>query len=340
MSDKLTDAERANLSPEELAAIDGDEDSRAELDEVADMKDGDEDGEGSNEEDGDEHEDGAEKGEGAEAEKPAAKAEGEEGAADDKKEKKDGEEAAGDEAKDDASDESTATDFTPRMVAQDVSKINDQIKTIAEQKAALAEQFENGDLKHSEYMAKRDDLSSQETTLRVQLAQADFAAQQNESTSTQRWEWEQDRFFEDHDIYVTDKLMHAALDAAVKDLAGTKDDKGKLVNDGKSLKWFLDEGHRLVSKRFKIEEAPKAGEDKGADGKGGKDAQGKAKGKSRAGEKPDLKGIPKTIGNLPAAEGNEAAESEFDKIDKLEGMDYEKALAGLTDDQQQRYLAR
>jgi hypothetical protein len=223
-------------------------------------------------------------------------------------------------------------------VAEDVSKINEKLTELAQQKVALDEEFDNGDLKHSEYMAKRDALGSQETDLRVQLKQSEFAAQQNQSTNEQRWSWEQDRFFEDHDIYTTDSLMHAALDAAVKDLASVKDDAGKLINNGKSLKWFLEEGHRQVSSRFKLAEVEKPKDEKKGAEKDDKDAKGKGGKETRAGKKPDLTGIPKTIGNLPAAEGNEAADSEFAAIDKLTGIEYEQELAKLTPEQQDRYL--
>lgn len=337
---KLTDDEKDNLSPEELAAIEGDDDSTSELEEVANLNEGEEGGE-----------EGEEEGEATEAKPPIEGAEGKEKAA----EKTGDEETAADKDKPSAETtdkpdaesaaeetESAPADFTPRLVAEDVTKINDKLAELAQQKVALDEEFDNGDLKHSEYMAKRDALSTQETDLRVQLKQSEFASKQNQSTGEQRWLWEQDRFFEDHEIYQVgsdsfDPLMHAALDAAVKGLASAKDDAGKLVNDGRSLKWYLEEGHRQVSSRFKLAEVEKPKDEKKVAEKDDKDAKGKGGKETRAGKKPDLTGIPKTIGNLPAAEGNEAADSEFAAIDKLEGMEYEEALARMTPEQQERY---
>lgn len=326
----LTDDEKANLSPEELAAIEGDEDSRAELQEVA--------GDESEEEEAEAEGDGeaAASGEGDDKDNgAAAKAE----AAGDDKGKKDGEgkDADGESEDEAATDESASEGFTPRMVAEDVSKLNEQLTAFADQKKALDADFENGDLKHAEYMAKRDELSGQETNVRLQISQAQFAENQNKSTAEQRWEWEQDRFFEDNGIYLQDTLMHAALDASVKLLANAKDDAGKLVNGGKNLTWFLNEAHRQVSRRFKLEVAPtdKESDDKNNDAQGQDKDKGKPK--TRAGTKPDLKGIPKTIGNLPAAEDNDAAASEFAAIDKLTGMEYEEALAKMTPEQQERY---
>mgnify|MGYP001615622717 CR=1 FL=1 len=331
----LTDDEKANLSPEELAAIEGDEDSRAELEEVAgdeseeaeDKGEDEDEGEASESSEGDDNDKGA-----------AAKAE----ASGDDKGKKDGEGKGADGESEDeaATDESASEGFTPRMVAEDVSKLNEQLTAFADQKKALDADFENGDLKHAEYMAKRDELSGQETNVRLHISQAQFAENQNKSTAEQRWEWEQDRFFEDNSIYLQDTLMHAALDASVKLLANAKDDAGKLVNGGKNLTWFLNEAHRQVSRRFKLEVAPTDKEGDGDKDKSkGADAQAQDKGKpkSRAGTKPDLKGIPKTIGNLPAAEDSDAAASEFAAIDKLTGMEYEEALAKMTPEQQERY---
>lgn len=338
----LTDDEKANLSPEELAAIEGDEDSRAELEEVA----GEESEEGE-----DEGEEAEESEEGAEDKGESSSDKGGEGddkggatdakAAGDDKGGKEGDQDKGGDAGEEGQDEAASTDFTPRLVADDVTKLTEHLNTIVEQKKALDADFENGDLKHAEYMQKRDELSAQETDMRVQIRQAEFASQQNKKTDEQRWEWEQDMFFDKHEIYTKDPLMHAALDAAVKSLASTKGEDGKLVNAGKSGMWFLEEAHRQVSKRFRIEEVAND-KDKGSDGDKGKgtDAQGQDKGKpkSKAGTKPDLKGVPKTLGNLPAAEGNEAAESEFAWLDKLEGIEYEQGLAKLTDEQQARYL--
>lgn len=312
---KLTDEEKVGLSEEEIAAIeDGDEDSTAELTEIA---------------------------EGAETETAEATEETEETEeSEESEETEDGEKGATDTeaAAEEETEEASAPDFSPRLTAQEVADFDTKISEITTAKAALAEQFEAGDMKHSEYMAKRDELVTQEIELRTRKANADFVAENNANTGQQRWEWEQDRFFEDHAIYREDPMMHAALDAAVKGLASAKDDAGKLVNDGKSLKWFLDEAHRQVSKRFRLEEV-----DAGGDGKPEKGANpvvDAKKGKSRAGEKPDLKKVPRTIGNLPAAESSEASESEFDKLDKLTGMEYENALAAMSEAQQQRYLSR
>lgn len=320
----LTDDEKANLSPEELAAIEGDEDSRSELEEIAkgDESEGVE-GKGESSKDGEGDDD---RGGATDAEAIGDDKDGKEGGQDDK----------GGNAGEEDQDEAASTDFMPRMVSEDVSKLTEQLNTIMDQKKALDTDFENGDLKHAEYMQKRDELSAQETGLRLQVSQAQFAENQNKSTAEQRWEWEQDRFFEDHEIYTKDRLMHAALDAAVKDLAGNKD------NAGKSERWFLNEAHRQVSRRFKLEAAPTDKEGDGGKDKGEGDGaetqgQGQGKPKSKAGAKPDLKGIPKTLGNLPAAEDNDAAASEFAALDKLTGMEYEEALARLTPEQQERY---
>jgi len=323
---KLTDDEKVGLSPEEIAAIeDGDEDSTAELKEIAegdDTTDEDEGDEAADGEDGD-----------------AEDEESDEDGGDDKD--KGGATDAKAAAKEEEAEETSATDFAPRLTAQEVTDFDAKINEITTAKAALAEQFEAGDMKHSEYMAKRDELVTQEIELRTRKANADFVAENNANTGQQRWEWEQDRFLEEHAIYREDPMMHAALDAAVKGLASAKDDAGKLVNDGKSLKWFLDEAHRQVSKRFRLEEVDAGDGKDGKDGKQGKDGKpavdGK-KGKSRAGQPPNLKEVPKTVGNLPAAESSEASESEFDKIDKLTGIEYEQALANMTPEQQERYL--
>ncbi|MGA2229087.1 MAG: hypothetical protein ABSH41_32025, partial [Syntrophobacteraceae bacterium] len=51
--------------------------------------------------------------------------------------------------------------------------------------------------------------------------------------------------------------------------------------------------------------------------------------------------LPKTLTGLPAAEGNDTAQNEFAQLDALAekgGVEYEKALARLTLDQEKRWL--
>ena len=327
-SDELSDVDNANLSPEEKAALAEDDDSSDTLDEIANMDEG---------KPGDKADEAADAAaDNADADDAAVAAEEAAAAADREKD-------TGEVTKVAASDDDSGGSFTPRLVSEDVAKINEEIAAIREKKTALIQEFEDGDLKHTEYMASLNELNTNETNLRIKAAQADFTEKQNVSMSEQRWEWEQDRFFEEpaHAVYQDDALMRAALDVAVKGLATNKD------NVGKSGRWFLEEGHRMVSKRFRLEAVPKTDEkEDDKDDKGDKNNKQDAKDKdqknpkSRAGQKPNLKEVPKTIGNLPAAEGNEAGETEFDKIDKLVGIEYEEALARMSPEQAKRYEAR
>jgi hypothetical protein len=49
--------------------------------------------------------------------------------------------------------------------------------------------------------------------------------------------------------------------------------------------------------------------------------------------------IPKTLANVPSAEANEDGGDEFAWLDKLKGMDYERALSKLSENERERYMA-
>lgn len=280
---ELTDDEKSGLSAEELAALEGNEDSMDTLAEIA-GEDGDESDEGNGTDDA-----AAD----ADAPKDAAK---------------------GDGAEDDAEDDDDG--FTPKLHVQNVEKFDEIIQQIAEQRKTLDEQFEAGDIVLSAYMSQRDALSGQEADLKVERATAKFAQEQNAASLTQRWDWEQEQFLDDHKEYAEDPILYAALDASVKALANVPE------NVNRSGRWFLNQAHKQVTERFvRKSETPPV-----------------VDGGAKPRQKPDLSVVPKTLGGLPAAEGNETGQSEFDALDKLTGMELEEALARLTPTQQSRYL--
>ncbi len=177
---------------------------------------------------------------------------------------------------------------------------------------SLDEKFEAGEIALREYNAQRDELRAAQ--LKAEIA-AESAAQEAE----QRWKWEIDRFMDDHDQYKKDPILHAALDAAVKNLAADE------ANTDKTGRWFLREAHKEVSKRF------------GGEEQGDKPAEKTAEKQSQPRGKPDLKAVPRTLGQVPAAESNDTG-GEFASLDRLDGADFEKAFARMTPDQQERYL--
>lgn len=131
--------------------------------------------------------------------------------------------------------------------------------------------------------------------------------------------------------YDADKEKFDAFDDWVKRLASNPKYADR---DGR---WYLEEAHRKVKLEFGIDDKAIAA-DKGA--KSDKDA-GKPANKDQTRKKaPDLTKIPKTLGNLPSAsdDGDDEESGEFAHLNKLEGMDLERALAKMSKEQADRYL--
>jgi len=232
-------------------------------------------------------------------------------------------EAAEQNDSDAAPDDGTPVDAAPQEAfmhqyhADPVENFDAKMVEFTEQKADLRAKFKNGDLDIDEYELAKDAVVAQEMTLRDQKTKADISAEQKDQEGKARWNWEQDRFFRDsaNAIY-QDKYLLAAFDAAVRDLGG----------DPKCANWeghqFLQEADKIIRSRFN---APKAEAP----------AVPAAKPESR---KPDLRAVPKTLSNLPAAEIAQTGEvDEFAHIDRLTGVAYEHAVARLSDAERERF---
>jgi len=219
-----------------------------------------------------------------------------------------------DDAADDAlADEAEAVDaFIPKQTAEFVDDFDKRMADIKAAKAELREQLNNGDIDLDQYEAKKDEISDEETALRIKQASAENAAKQNAHIDAERWRWEQEQFFGDkRNAIYKDKIVMAALNAAVIDLANDP----KHVNQKGTF--FLNEADKIVRDRFGV--ASNAS-------------------KRQENRQPDLSKIPKTLSNLPAADTDSENGGEFAHLEKLTGMDLERAVAKLNPEQVQRYL--
>lgn len=213
-------------------------------------------------------------------------------------------------------DESEAVkDFMPTQAVYAVDNFDQRMTDFKNAKADLREQLNNGDIDLDQYEAKKEEIAEQETAVRIQQANAEHAARQNDHLAKERWNWEQDQFFsvKENAIY-KDKIFAAALNAAVIDLAN--DPK----NANQKGMFFLNEADKIVRERFGL--AAVAAERKPAD----------------QGRRPDLTKIPKTLSNLPSADTEQSNDGEFSHLEKLSGMELERAVAKLTPDQVERYV--
>lgn len=320
--DGYTDAELAALSDEERAALGADDDEKDALTDVVGETDDDESDDAGTDaadnEDKDGDQDGDDTGEDADvtAAAPADKTQAKAPPAD---------EPAVAAADDD--DEP----FVPRYVAPPVENYAEQVTALNTERAEVLAKFKSGDLETDEMDAQLRAIDDKRRDLDQQKFKADFAAETAEQTAQQAWQWEIGRFMRqakaaDGIDYKGDAVMNAALDAQVKALGSD----AKYAD--KPSAWFLQEAHRLIKGRFG--KAPDPAADTGKDGGNPKP---KPKIPSR---KPDLRGIPTTLSQIPGAgtdDSSTGGDGEFAHLAKLSGMELEAAVAGMSKAQQERW---
>lgn len=214
-------------------------------------------------------------------------------------------------------------EFVTQYVVQEVEGYDDKMTALKDQKAELRKHLNDGDLSLDDYDAKKDEIVAQEQELREQKLKSDIAAEQNEQNAVARWKWEQEKFFaEDSNAIYKDKLVMAAFDTAVRDLGNDA------ANANRNGAWFLNKANEMVRERFSMGKAADA-------------AQTKEDAPSKDGSrKPDLSVVPKTLSHLPAADVAKTGEvGEFDHLDRMSGLDLERAVGRLSEAERARYRA-
>lgn len=222
-------------------------------------------------------------------------------------------------AQTEAQPENTEADtFTHHYQAPPVEGYEEKAAAFVAQKADLRRQMNEGGIDLDQYETAKDELVAQEMALREQKLKADISAEQSEQTSKARWQWDQEQFFgaKENSIY-QDKYLLAAFDAAVRDLGGDT------ANADQKGAWFLREADKLVRSRFNVAANIAAPQQRHPDGR-----------------KPDLSVVPKTLAHLPAADIPQTGDvDEFAHIDRLQGLELEKAVARLSESERERYRA-
>ena len=239
-----------------------------------------------------------------------------------------GPEASAEEAPVEEAVERTEVAFAPKFVAESTEGFDDKLGDLevgyTKVSDELAAKYEEGKLSFSEYRREDRSMQAEYDSLKRELTSAqlkeEIAAEHSEQSANQKWEMEQQMFFQDNEVYKTDPILRGALGAQLDALYKDPD------NAGKTGLQFLREAGKSIDERFNrtavtesTQELDKA-----------KDAQ----------RKKGAKGVeaPVTLGQVPAAEAN-SDDGEFAHIDKLSGLDYEKAISRMSEDQKDRFMA-
>lgn len=231
---------------------------------------------------------------------------------------KGGEGGEGDEEEEPAPAEKAAEPVHTPLLTGDVPEdFDEQVTAIGTAKDDLDTKFEDGDLTTKEYRAEMDKLNKQERLLEMQEFKARTANEIAENQQRAAWAGTVNSFLEDNPVYATSKLRYKALDDTVKQVANDE------ANAGLTGAEILAKAHEIVESDLGSVQAPAGDPEKPAGRKTGKPA------------------APPNLGKLPAAEATEVGNSRWKALDRLADSDpiaYEKALAKLSEDDQDAYL--
>lgn len=197
-------------------------------------------------------------------------------------------------------------EFSPEFRAAVPEGLDDRLAELDQQEEAIEANFDAGEIERDEMRRQIKALDSERTDLKIAAAQSKWAETQNAESRTQRWQWEQERFFgsEKNAETYKDPVMVAMLDAQVKQLANAAENKNRPAG------WFLEEADRLIRGRFQGVSAPVVPAVPAA--------------------KREAQPTVRTLSNIPAAAPAPVGDDVMGKIGTLEGEDLEKYLARMS----------
>lgn len=319
MTEKLTDEDKAGLSPEEIAALE-------ENDEATPAATGATDDDPTFGADVD-----------PETGKTKAQASDDTQSTVDGDGKTDDADAGGKEGGDDETGKAATGDdddidsgnapLIPQLHAEPVVDFDKKMGALNDELNALAKKFGDGDISFEELQIEQTRVHDARADLRAQMRESEMVDRINQSSEEGLWKREQDDFFEDHAEYRKNPILMGALNTAVVSLANAPE------NANRTGTWILNKAHKEVAKIMTPQSAPVVKIPEGGEKPGGKQDVGK-----QPTRKADLKSVPRTLAGAPAADLDTPGKGEFDDLDNLTGLDYENALARLTPEQQAKYL--
>lgn len=195
-----------------------------------------------------------------------------------------------------------------------------QVKANKDAAAAARAKFNDGELDQAELDAELDKLQDQRDELRDMKTRATVSAEMRQQSEQEAWANTINSFMDDvvknAELgivdYRKDTAKQSDLDAMVRALAATPG------NENKPMRWYLEEGHRRVVALHGI-----------------------ATTKTPANErrKPDASAVVTNLADVPGGAGDaDPVSDEFAELDKLTGLDYERALSHLSEDKRAQYL--
>lgn len=194
-----------------------------------------------------------------------------------------------------------------------------RLDEIAEERAKLRKEFEDGELTESEYWEKVDPLDDERNDLRVEIKLAEQSQRMREAqeeTAGENWSnTTVPTFLKANAIYEENDVLLDALDRQVRRLQTAALEAGESQHNPA----FLQQAHEQVMAAF------------------GRSTDRKTP--AANGGKRNPADIPPTLGGLPAAGMEDTSVAgKFDRLDKLSGEAHEAAFAKLSEAEQEEYL--
>lgn len=212
--------------------------------------------------------------------------------------------------------------FKPQFKVDLPADLDDQLAALNAKEADLAAKMKEGEIELAEFLEQQKGIAREVAKLESKRDQAATFEEMNRQTAEQEWAWNVAKFKRqvkktDGIDYDGDPEKMADFDTFVKAIASKKE------NEDKDFQFFLTEAHKRVKALYGIAGAPAP----------------KPKAGDKTSRKPPLEGLPATLAQVPGGDGPGDVDGEFADLDKLEGLEYETALAAMTKAQRERYLA-
>lgn len=201
----------------------------------------------------------------------------------------------------------------PVLVAPAPEDAENKLKEIADQKEALLNQFDEGDITAREYQKQLDELARQERAIERAQDRAELATQMEQQRQQNEWVATCNAFIEANSVYKDNPRLYKALDAEVRELA----QKPETANwTGQK---FLEEAHKALAEAFNLP----------TNGKQAKPAAAQ-------------RDLPPNLAKVPAADVQDTSGNRFAVLDRMASSDpiaYEEALSKMSPAERDAYLA-
>lgn len=229
-----------------------------------------------------------------------------------------GGEGAGGEGDDGAVD--TGTKSMPVYVATAPEDADTKLKGLADKRAELRKQYDDGDITFDELESARDEITKEEKAIERAQLKAEMAAEMQQQQTVNDWNRDVNSFLDANPEYRASDVRYQALDMMVRKIGGAPE-AAKMTGPQ-----VLAKAHEELQKAFGVAAPAKKDE-------------GNGKGEKKPPPKVD---VPPSLGKLPAAENNDTQGGKYAALDRLLETDplaHEDALMKLSASERESYLA-